>query len=272
VRRRLHRPSPAMVVACIALFVALGGTAMAALVVSSNSQIGPNTIYGANKPSTANDNIVNGSIAPADIKPGSLASSAILDGSLTGADIADGSVGGGELTKNSVPGAKIINDNLTGAQVNESTLARVPDAGAVDAVAADGFRTFQWTSRQSTSSCSVIQTWRECATYTLTVPAGHHYVVTIISSINANPGNITGAQVLACPATDGPSCTRSEPERGDFPANVFTQWGTSTTNDFFAGTYRFNTAMKWNVAVPGSTEGQTTTTVLVYDFQMEGIG
>jgi hypothetical protein len=30
--------------------------------------------------------------------------------------------------------------------------------------------------------------------------------------------------------------------------------------------------MKWNVAVPGSTEGQTTTTVLVYDFQMESIG
>src|SRR4051794_12679219 len=271
-RRRFHRPSPAMIVACIALFVALGGTAMAPFVVSSNSQVGPNTIYGANKPASANDNIVDGSVAPVDIRPSSLRGDRVADGSLTGADIGDGSVSGGKLAKNSVPGAKIANDSLTGAQVNESTLGPVPDAGALGAVPAEGFRMRQWTARQPTSDCSVSQTWRECATYTLTVPAGHHYVVTIISSINANPGNITGAEVLACPATDGPSCTRSSPERASFPANLFTHWGTSTTNDFNEGTYRFNTAMKWNINVPGNAEGQTSTTVLVYDFRMESIG
>ena len=166
---------------------------------------------------------------------------------------------------------QVANNTLTGTQVNESALGRVPDAGAVDGVPADGFRTYQWTARQATSSCAQSQTWKECAVYTVTVPAGHHYVVTIISSINANPGNITVAQVLACPSTDGPSCTRSSPERADFPANLFTHWGTSTTTDFFPGTYRFNTGMKWNIDVPASTEGQTTTTVLVYDFRLEGI-
>src|SRR3954468_6413118 len=92
-----HRPSPAMVVACLALFVALGGSAMAAFVVSSNSQIGPNTIYGANKPSTANDNIVDGSITSVDIKSESIGGGRILNGSLTGADILDGSLTGPDI-------------------------------------------------------------------------------------------------------------------------------------------------------------------------------
>jgi hypothetical protein len=232
-----------MVVACAALFFALGGSALAAFVVTSNSQIGPNTIYGANKPSTANDNIVDGSITSNDIK------------------------------KQSIGSGRVTNNTLTGTQINESTLGRVPDAGGVAGVSADGFRRFQWTARAATSDCSVAQIWRECAPYTLTVPAGHHYVVTIISTINANPGNITGAQVLACPATDGPTCTdRTSPERSDFPANLFSSWTTSTTEDFFAGTYKFNTAMKWNVNVPANVEGQTKTTVLVYDVRMENIG
>ena len=111
-RSRLRRPSPAMVVACLALFVALGGSAMAAFVVSSNSQIGPNTIYGANRPSTANDNIVNGSITASDIKQESIGGNRIINGSLTGPDVAA--------------------NTLKGTQIDESTLAKVPAAAQAD--------------------------------------------------------------------------------------------------------------------------------------------
>jgi hypothetical protein len=41
------RFSYANVVATLALFVALGGSAAAAVIVSSNDQIAPNTIHGA---------------------------------------------------------------------------------------------------------------------------------------------------------------------------------------------------------------------------------
>ena len=88
--RRVRRPSPAMVVACLALFVALGGSAAAAIVVSSNSQIAPNTIYGANKPSTANDNIVDGSVAAADIRQNGLPGNRIADNSVASIDVTDG--------------------------------------------------------------------------------------------------------------------------------------------------------------------------------------
>src|SRR6266550_4752991 len=62
------RPSPAMIIACIALFVALGGTATAVTyVVSSNSQIGPGTISGHKPPSGKHANIIAGSINGKDI-------------------------------------------------------------------------------------------------------------------------------------------------------------------------------------------------------------
>jgi len=69
--KRRFRPSPAMVVACLALFVALGGTALAAsYVVSSNSQIGPNTVSGHHPPSGKHANLIRESIANADLSAG----------------------------------------------------------------------------------------------------------------------------------------------------------------------------------------------------------
>ena len=60
-----------MVVACAALFVALGGTGLAAsYVVSSNSQVGPGTISGHHPPSGDHANIVGGSINAFDLAPG----------------------------------------------------------------------------------------------------------------------------------------------------------------------------------------------------------
>jgi hypothetical protein len=74
------RPSPAMIVACIALFVALGGTATAVTyVVSSNSQIGPGTVSGHKPPTGKHANIIAGSVNGQDV----------ANNSLTGADIAD---------------------------------------------------------------------------------------------------------------------------------------------------------------------------------------
>jgi hypothetical protein len=87
--RPRFRPSPAMIVACIALFVALGGTATAVTyVVSSNSQIGPGTVSGNKPPTGKHSNIIAGSI--------------------NGNDVADNS--------------------LHGTDINESTLGQVPSA------------------------------------------------------------------------------------------------------------------------------------------------
>jgi hypothetical protein len=81
--RSQFRPSPAMIVACIALFVALGGTATAVTyVVSSNSQIGPGTVSGHKPPTGKHANIIAGSVNGLDV----------ADNSLRGADIAESSL------------------------------------------------------------------------------------------------------------------------------------------------------------------------------------
>ncbi|HKP88829.1 MAG TPA: hypothetical protein VJT75_02535 [Thermoleophilaceae bacterium] len=68
-RRLRRRVSYANVTATMALFVALGGTAAgAAYVVSKNSQLGPNTVSGGAPPKGKHANLIEGSIASADIK------------------------------------------------------------------------------------------------------------------------------------------------------------------------------------------------------------
>jgi hypothetical protein len=57
----------ANVVSMVALFVALGGSAGAAIIVSSNSQVAKNTISGHHPPSGDHPNIVAGSIDGTDV-------------------------------------------------------------------------------------------------------------------------------------------------------------------------------------------------------------
>ena len=58
----------ANVMATIAVFIALGGgTAMAAFVVSSNSQVGPDTISGHHPPTGDHSNIISGSVGVGDL-------------------------------------------------------------------------------------------------------------------------------------------------------------------------------------------------------------
>jgi hypothetical protein len=78
------RPSPAMVIALIALFVSLGGTAAALS--------GSNTVF---TDDIANDTFSSGTEGPgglvaADLRPSSVGSSEVLNDSLTGADTALG--------------------------------------------------------------------------------------------------------------------------------------------------------------------------------------
>src|SRR5919109_1046213 len=62
----------ANVVSVIALFVALGGTALASVIISSNSQVARNTISGHKPPSGKHPNIISGSINDKDIANGAV--------------------------------------------------------------------------------------------------------------------------------------------------------------------------------------------------------
>lgn len=77
-----RRPSPAMVVACLALLVALGGTSVAAV-----QALGPNTVGTAQLKANA--------VTTAKVKNNAITGTKVLNGSLTKRDFAAGSLPAG---------------------------------------------------------------------------------------------------------------------------------------------------------------------------------
>ncbi len=105
-RNRL--PSPAMLVALLALFVALGAGAYAATKAPKNS--------------VTSKSIKNGQVKSQDLKDGGATGTDIADGSLTGDDVANGSLTGADVTDGSLAGADVANDSLTGSEIDETSL------------------------------------------------------------------------------------------------------------------------------------------------------
>jgi hypothetical protein len=82
--RRLRPRSVYDVLALLSFFLVLGGgTALASYVVSSNTQIGPNTISGHKPPTGDHANVIAGSINGQDV----------ADNSVRGADVVESSLG-----------------------------------------------------------------------------------------------------------------------------------------------------------------------------------
>ena len=98
-----HRPSPAMVVACVALLVALGGTSVAAV-----QALAPN------------------SVGPAQLRAGAVTTPKLRNRTVTGA----------KLALNAVTGATVLNRSLTAADFVASSLPRGPQGPAGPAGAA----------------------------------------------------------------------------------------------------------------------------------------
>ncbi len=95
-RVKLSMPSPAMIVACLALIAALGGTAYAALGKNSvkSRQIAPKAVK--------TSDLANGAVTGKKLKAGAVGLDAITDGTITGGKLADGAVTSGKLAPLSV--------------------------------------------------------------------------------------------------------------------------------------------------------------------------
>jgi len=129
-RQFINKPSPAMIVACVALFAGTSGVGYAAGTIGSG-QIKNNAVL--------SKHIKNGQVKQQDLRDGAVNASKVADSSLTGADIADGSIGNTDLADNSVDGTKVRDNSLTGSDITESTLGQVPDAATVGGKAPSAF-------------------------------------------------------------------------------------------------------------------------------------
>ena len=119
----------ANVVSVVALFVALGGTAVAATIITSNSQVAQDTISGHNPPTGKHANIITGSVNGTDLANGAVGNKKLANGAVT-----TGKLAGGAVT-----GPTVADNSLGGTQINESTLGKVPNADALDGIDSSGF-------------------------------------------------------------------------------------------------------------------------------------
>jgi hypothetical protein len=119
--RLMRKPSPAMVVALISLFVSLSGVAWAANTVGSGDVIDNSLLSQDLKDNAA-------------VKTADVVNDTTTGGGLTAPDLRAGSVGTSE----------VVNDSLTGADIVELTLGKVPNADKLDSLDSTQFATNLW--------------------------------------------------------------------------------------------------------------------------------
>ena len=106
-----RRPSPALVIACIALFVSMGGVS-----------------YG----------VATGFIDSREIKNNQVRSSDLRNNSIRTFDIRNNEVRGFDIRNSTVQGRDVALNTLTGADISEQDLAKVPSAAAADTATSVG--------------------------------------------------------------------------------------------------------------------------------------
>jgi hypothetical protein len=106
-----RRPSPALVISCVALFLSLGGVS-----------------YG----------VATGFIDSREIKNNTIRSKDVRNNTLRTFDIRNNEVRGFDIRNSTVQGRDVAFNTLTGDDVSEESLGKVPTAGTADTATAAG--------------------------------------------------------------------------------------------------------------------------------------
>jgi hypothetical protein len=107
-KNRSFRPSPAMIVACLALLLALTGSAIAA---------------GVAKNSVRSAQIVDSTVRTLDLRDSAVNSAKVADDSLIATDLGPDSVGTSEIAENAVASPEVAPDSLTTGDLGANSVA-----------------------------------------------------------------------------------------------------------------------------------------------------
>jgi hypothetical protein len=108
-KNRSFRLSPALVISCLALFMALAGSAFAAGVVGKNTVRSPQIVDGTVRTVDLRDNAVT---APK-IAPDAVGSEEIAENAVASPEVAPDSLTSGDLAANSVTSSEVADQSLT---------------------------------------------------------------------------------------------------------------------------------------------------------------
>jgi hypothetical protein len=126
-----RRPSPALAISCVALFLSLGGVSYGLATGSIDSrEIKDSTVR--------SKDVRNDTLRSNDLRNNTVRSSDLRNNSLRTFDIRNNEVRGFDIRNSSVQGRDVAFDTLTGADVSEPSLDKVPSAAAADTAASAG--------------------------------------------------------------------------------------------------------------------------------------
>lgn len=177
------KPSPAMIVALIALFVALSGGAYAAVKLSNNSVLSKHIKNGQ----VRTQDLAKDAVTSAKIKDSQVVSADLADNSVGSADLADSSVGSADLADNSVASSDIADGSIALGDLASSTTTDLNDASTVGGlsvaqiVAAAGGKYAE--ARQAPGSVNV-NTLTDQTLATLNLPEAGKYLISARMPVN----------------------------------------------------------------------------------------
>jgi hypothetical protein len=221
---RSFRPSPAMIIACLALLLGLTGSAVAA---------------GVAKNSVRSAQIVDGTVRTLDLRDSAVNSAKVADDSLTATDLAPDSVGISEIAENAVASPEVAPDSLTAGDLAANSVASseiadqsvtandlAPDSVGSSEIAADSVGTSELAANSVNSSelGAVVQRSNSVA-----IKAGATGTV----SVDCAPGE----QVLSGggqPGNFGVEMTSSRPQGNGWTYQAKNQNGADSTINAFA--------------------------------------
>ena len=108
-----HRPSAAMIVALLALFIALGGVSYGVATIGTGD-------------------IKNGAVTTKKLKNGAVTTKKLKKGAVTTKKLKNGAVTTKKLRNRAITATKVEIDGLGGDVINESSLGKVPSAANAD--------------------------------------------------------------------------------------------------------------------------------------------
>lgn len=111
-KTRSFRPSPALVISCIALLMALAGSAYAAG-LGKNTVRSPQIVDGTVRTVDLHD----GAVTAPKISPGAVGTEQLAESAVTSAKVADGSLTGADITDGSLTGADVADHSLSASDI-----------------------------------------------------------------------------------------------------------------------------------------------------------
>jgi hypothetical protein len=187
-KTRKFRPSPAIVISCLALFLALTGSAFAV-------GVGKNTVRSAQ--------IVDSTVRTIDLRDNAVSSPKIADAAVTATDLGTDSVGSDEIAKDAVKSDEIAKDAVKADEIADNAVTSsevAPDSLTAGDLAANSVGSSEVADESLTQADLGVNSVNELEVAANAISADELTTVTVRTNATTINNGDTGGVSVSCAA------------------------------------------------------------------------